>query len=297
MGIDPLSLLLPEVLAANVGGTSTLIGTPTNILIGSYADISFYDFLAYQTPGVVLALVGLIGYCLFFYRKEYRLAGARTSQVLLHQLEENARIEDPAKLKRAGIVFGALLLLFIFGEVIHLEPAVSAIIGAVAMLIWVHPEIEEIITVVDWTTLIFFIGLFMVIGALNEVGLIYLITEWIAEAVSGNLTIALFLVLWSAAVMSGVVDNIPFAAGMLPVVDFLTRTVPGANSQVLYYSLSLGAGFGGNSSLIGASENLVTAGIAGRAGYPITFKTFLKVGFPAMLLTVALGTIWLLIRF
>ncbi len=297
MGIDPLSLLLPEVLASNVGGISTLIGTPTNILIGSYAGLGFNDFLINLTPGVALALIGLVVYVLLRYRKEHRTSGSGLSSALLERLRENARIEDPSKLVKAGIVFGVLLVLFIFGERIHLVPAVSAIIGAVAMLIWVHPDIEQMMQVVDWKTLIFFIGLFMVIGAVQEVGLIFLIASGIGGIVGESLVAGILIVVWMAALLSGVVDNIPFAAAMLPVVNYLTLNVPGADSKVLFYSLSVGAAMGGNSSLIGASANLVTAGISERAGYPITFRKFLSVGLPATIVTVALGSIWLFIRF
>lgn len=297
MGINPLALLLPEVFASNVGGISTLIGTPTNILIGSYAGFSFNDFLFNLTPGVVMALLGLFGYTLLRYRKDYNASGAGVSTALLERLRENAKIQDYRKLSKAGVVFAVLLLLFIFGEAIHLPPAISAIIGAVAMLIWVHPEIEEMIAVVDWTTLMFFIGLFMVIGAVQEVGLISLIASGIGQLVAGNLPLALFAIVWMAALLSGVVDNIPFAAAMLPVVDYLTKTIPGAGNMVLFYGLSVGAAMGGNSSLIGASPNLVTAGIAARAGYPITFKRFLAAGLPSVLVTVTLGTVWLFIHF
>ena len=297
VGINPLSLLIPEVLASNVGGISTLIGTPTNILIGSYAGLGFNDFLGHLTPGVLLAEVGLIGYTLLRHRQEFAKTGKGLSPALLKQLQQNAQIPDPAKLRKAGIVFVSLLALFVFGELIHLTPAVSAIIGAVAMLIWVHPDIEQMMAVVDWTTLMFFIGLFMVIGAVQEVGLIALIAVGIGQAVGGKLVIAVLAVVWMGALLSGVVDNIPFAAAMLPVVNYLTRTIPGAGNMVLFYGLSIGAAMGGNSSLIGSSPNLVTAGIAERAGYPISFKTFLKVGLPSVLVTVTIGCIWLFIRF
>jgi Na+/H+ antiporter NhaD/arsenite permease-like protein len=297
VGINPLSLLLPEVLASNVGGISTLIGTPTNILIGSYAGLGFNDFVTNLTPGVIMAQLGLIGYTMLRYRKEYAHAGGGLSEALLNRLRENARIEDYRRLTKAGIVFIILLGLFIFGERIHLAPAVSAIMGAVAMLIWVNPDIEQMMTVVDWTTLMFFIGLFMVIGAVQEVGLIALIATGIGNLVGSNLMAAILAVAWMGAIISGVVDNIPFAAAMLPVVGYLTRTIPGASNDVLFYALSIGAAMGGNSSLIGASANLVTAGIAARAGYPISFKKFLIIGLPSVLVTVAIGCIWLFIRF
>jgi Na+/H+ antiporter NhaD/arsenite permease-like protein len=297
LGINPLSLLIPEVLASNVGGISTLIGTPTNILIGSYAGLSFNDFLTKLTPGVLMAQVALTVYVLLRYRSQFLVRGGGLSEALLARLRESGRITQPGKLRRSGAVFIVMLLFFVLGERIHLVPAVTAILGAVAMLLWVAPDVESMLKVVDWTTLMFFISLFIVVGAIQEVGLISVIAETISKLVGGNLTVAILVLVWSAAFLSGIIANIPFTAAMLPVVGFLTRTIPGASSQVLFYSLSVGSAMGGNSSLIGASANLVTAGIAERAGYRITYAEFFKVGMPAMLVTVVVGTLWLLIRF
>jgi Na+/H+ antiporter NhaD/arsenite permease-like protein len=213
------------------------------------------------------------------------------------RLRESGRITQPGKLRKSAIIFGFMLVLFVVGDRIHLVPAVTAIMGAVAMLLWVSPDIEEMLHVVDWTTLVFFIALFIGVGALQEVGLISLIATGIGGLVGDNLTAAILILVWSAALLSGVIDNIPFAATMLPVVGYLTRTIPGAESGVLWYALSVGAAMGGNSTLIGASPYLVTAGISERAGYRITYLTFLKVGLPATILTVLTGMIWLLIRF
>jgi Na+/H+ antiporter NhaD/arsenite permease-like protein len=297
LGINPLSLLVPEVMASNVGGISTLIGTPTNILIGSYAGLGFNDFLVNLTPGVIAAMGALMLFVVLRYRKEHRAAGSSVSDAIRERLKERGRITEPERLRKAGLIFGVMLVLFVIGDAIHLTPAVTAIMGAVAMLLWVTPDVEEMLQVVDWTTLVFFIALFMAVGALQEVGLISLIATGIGSLVGDNLTAAILIVVWSAALLSGVIDNIPFTATMLPVVGFLTRTIPGAESNVLWFALSIGAAMGGNSTLIGASPNLVTAGIAERAGYRITYLEFLKAGAPATILTVIVGTIWLFIRF
>jgi Na+/H+ antiporter NhaD/arsenite permease-like protein len=298
LGLNPLTLLLPEVLASNVGGICTLIGTPTNILIGSYAKLTFNDFLRNLTPGVLLAQVALTAYVLIRYRRQFLTRGEGLSEALLNRLRERGRITQPEKLQKAGLVFIVMLILFVVGERIHLVPAVTAILGAVTMLLWVAPDIEEMLKVVDWTTLMFFIALFMVVGAIQEVGLISIIATGISQLVGGNLAVTILVLIWSAAFLSGIVDNVPFTAAMLPVVGFLSRTVPGAaSSQVLFYGLSIGSAMGGNSTLIGASANLVTAGIAKRAGYRITYIKFLKVGMPAMIITTLIGTLWLFIRF
>jgi Na+/H+ antiporter NhaD/arsenite permease-like protein len=298
LGINPLTLLIPEVFASNVVGISTLIGTPTNILIGSYAHITFTDFLVNLTPGVLLAIVGLIIYCLLVYRKDVFANSSRdTSSMLEERLAERARITDRDHLKKAGVVGAGMLLLFVFGEHIHLIPAVTAIIGATALLIWIRPNIEEMIEAVDWTTLVFFIALFVAVGAIQEVGLISFIAEMIGKLVGDSLLLAMLAVIWLSAILSTVIANIPFTAAMLPVVAFLTATIPGAESKALFFCLSVGSAMGGNGSLIGASANLVTAGIADRAGFPITYAYFFRKGFPALLITVGLATLWLLIRF
>jgi Na+/H+ antiporter NhaD/arsenite permease-like protein len=298
MGVNPLALLMPEVMASNVVGVSTLIGTPTNILIGSYGRISFTAFLANLTPGVLLALAGLVVYSEIIYRRELRLAGAGgVSPVLIEKLAERARITEPEHLKKAGYVGAGMLILFIAGEPLHLLPAVTALMGATALLVWIKPDVEEMIEAVDWTTLVFFIALFIVVGAIREVGLISFIADLIGRLVGGNLILAMLVVTWLSALLSTVIANIPFTAAMLPVIGYLTATVPGASSKALFYCLSVGSAMGGNGSLIGASANMVTAGIADRAGYSITYVYFFKKGMPALLITIGLATLWLLLRF
>jgi Na+/H+ antiporter NhaD/arsenite permease-like protein len=297
MAVNPLVLLLPEVMASNVAGISTLVGTPTNILIGSYGKISFNAFLTNLTPGVLLAIIGLILYTEYIYRKDLQPDEKGISALLLNNLAERARITEPGHLKKAGVVGGGMLVLFITGESFHLLPGVTALMGATALLVWIRPNIQEMIEAVDWTTLVFFITLFIVVGAVQEVGLISYIADGIGRLVGGNLLVAVLVVVWLSALLSTVIANIPFTAAMLPVIGYLTATIPGAQSKVLFYCLSVGSAMGGNGSLIGASANMVTSGIAERAGYPITYTHFLKKGFPALLITVGLASLWLILRF
>jgi Na+/H+ antiporter NhaD/arsenite permease-like protein len=296
LAINPLALLIPEVLASNLAGISTLIGTPTNILIGSFAEISFNNFLINQTPGVLLAFAGLVIYSNLIYRRDLR-AASDASPMLIERLAERAQITEPVHLRKAGWVGAGMLVLFVFGERIHLLPAVTALMGATVLLVWIRPDIEEMIEAVDWTTLVFFITLFIVVGAIQEVGLISRIADMIAHLVGTDLVLAMVVVIWSSALLSTVVANIPFTAAMLPVIAYLSTTVPNAQSKVLFYCLSVGSAMGGNGSLIGASANMVMAGIAERAGYPITYVYFLKKGFPALVISVGLATLWLVIRF
>jgi Na+/H+ antiporter NhaD/arsenite permease-like protein len=297
LGINPLALIIPEVLASNVGGISTLVGTPTNILIGAYAGISFTDFLVNQTGGVILALLALSGYVLLHYRKEFRKHGGGISPRLYKKLEENARIEDPEGLWKSGVVFLLVLAGFILGERIHLALAVTALAGAALLLVWLKPDVQHMIKAVDWTTLVFFMALFMIVGAIQEVGLISLAAEAMGRLIGDNLVLGIFIIVFGVGAISTVIANIPLAAAMLPIIRFLTLTIPGAQNQVLYYALSMGVAMGGNGTLIGGEANLVTAGITEQANTPISFKAFLKPGLPATLLTLAIGFLWLLIRF
>jgi Na+/H+ antiporter NhaD/arsenite permease-like protein len=297
LNLNPLSLLIPEVLASNVGGIATLIGTPTNILIGSYAGLSFNDFVVNLTPGVLLSQLALTLYVQYRFRKEYRAVGRQLSPGLEEKLAENARITRPVALRKAATVFVGMLVLFVAGEQFHLGAAVTALIGSILLLVWGQADVEEIVGAVDWTTILFFIGLFVCVGALEEVGLIGHIAAFLGSVIGDQLLLAIVLVTYAAAFLSAIVANIPFSAAMLPVIGFLTRSIPGAENDVLFYALSIGAAMGGNGSLIGASANLVTVGIAARAGYNITVKTFLKYGLPSMVITVTVGLLWLLVRF
>lgn len=295
--VDPLTLLFPEVLAANVGGLSTMVGTPTNILIASYSGISFSAFLLNLTPGVVLALAGLWGYCALRFKRQLTAREGERSEGLLQRLEEGATIAQPGHLRKSGWVGLGMLALFIGGESLHITPALVALLGATALLVWIRPNVEEMIEAVDWTTLIFFITLFMVVGALQVVGLIDQIALWVSRMVGHSQLLAMVVITWIAALISTVIPNIPFTATMLPVVGYLSGTMPGVDPRSLYFCLAVGSAMGGNGSLVGASANLVTAGIAERSGYPMTFGRFLRVGFPALLVTVSLAFAWLLVRF
>lgn len=296
LGISPLALLMPEIFASNVIGVSTLIGTPTNIIIGSFAKISFSDFLTNLTPGVLLSFVGLVIYSWFIYQQD--LSEAHTgSDKLLQKLEERGKISNPQNLKKAGVIGAGMLLLFIFGERFHLLPSITALLAASTLMVWVRPDVEEMIDAVDWTTLVFFMSLFIVVGAIQEVGLISYIASAIGKFVGESLLLTMFTITWMSAIFSTIVANIPFTTAMLPVVAFLSNQVPGAESKVLFYCLSVGAAMGGNGSLIGASANMVTAGIAQSAGYKISYVYFLKKGFPALVITVVPALGWLLIRF
>jgi Na+/H+ antiporter NhaD/arsenite permease-like protein len=265
-------------------------------MIGSLGQITFNDFLINLTPGVFLAFLGLIIYSWFSFREELT-TNKDSSPLLIEKLEERGKITNLKNLKKSGWIGAGMLLLFVFGESIHLLPSVTALIGASALLLWIRPDVDEMIGAVDWTTLVFFMSLFIIVGSIQEVGLISMIASLIGNLIGDNLILTMIVVTWFSAILSMIVANIPFTAAMLPVIAYLTQLIPGAESKVLFYCLSIGAAMGGNGSLIGASANMITAGISERAGYRITYKYFMKKGIPALLITVSLSLIWLFIRF
>jgi Na+/H+ antiporter NhaD/arsenite permease-like protein len=297
LGVNPLALLIPEMLASNIGGIATLIGTPNNILIGSYAGLGFNDFLSDLTPGVLMVQVVITMYVLYIFRSDFEASSETESENLLKLLKENAQITEPKTLRNAGIVFIGTLILFVVGESFHLVPAVTAVIGAAVTLVMVSADVDDILRIVDWSTLLFFMALFMIVGAVQEVGLISMIADGILNLVAGNLTAAALAVLWGTGLMCLLVPTIPLTAALLPIAGFLTRVIPGAGNNILYYSLSMGSALGANNSLIGATNNMVTAGIAKRAGFPISYKAFIKVGFPAALISLLVGSGYILLRF
>lgn len=298
LGLPPTSLLIPEILASNIGGITTLIGTPTNILIGAYAEISFNDFLINQTVGVIIALVVMVVYVLWFYRDTFSKVSSEISPALYAKLEENAQIKDPVVLRKSLIVFAVTIIVFGIGESFHMVPAVTALLAATVMLVWVENDVQKTLGLVDWTTLVFFMALFMLVGSIQEVGLIATVAGFMGDLVGSNLYAGVFVTVLGVGFLSFSIANIPLAASMLPVVEFLSGNVSGtASNKILYYGLSMGAAMGGNGFLIGGETNLMTAGIAERAGYPLSFSKFAKVSVPVTLLTLLVGSLWLLFRF
>lgn len=298
LGLPPQSLLIPEIFASNIGGIMTLIGTPTNILIGAQAGISFNDFLLNLMPGGVLALLVMLMSVLWFFRHDYARAERGISPTLYARLAQNAAIKDVSVLRKSLFVFALTIVLFAVGERLHMVPAVTALLAATVMLVWVETDVEMMINLVDWTTLVFFMALFMVVGAIQEVGLIGAIAGIMGELVGSNLYAGVFMMVFGGGLLSFAVASIPLTAAMLPVVEFLSGRVPGATtSKALYYGLSMGTGLGGNGLLIGGETNLMTAGVADRAGFRVTFASFARVGIPTTLLSLLVGSLWLLLRF
>ena len=295
--VSPMPFLIAQILASNIGGAATLIGTPPNTIIGSYVGLSFNQFLVNMLPIALLGMVILVLMIPGMYRSEFKRARGHSSESLLARLEEGARITDPDLLRKSLIIFSITLILFFLEDLFHMPPAVVAILGSTALLLWSRPTMGEMLREVDWTTLVFFMSLFMMVGAIQEVGLIQWIAQGVSKIAAGNLLMATIAIIWVSASASAIVANIPFAAAFVPVAVFLSQSLPGGSGNVLYWALALGAGLGGNATYIGSAPNIVAAGILDRAGYRISFKDFSRVGVPVTFLTIFILTFWILLRY
>jgi len=294
--INPVTLLLPEAFASNIGGTATLIGDPPNIMIGSYAKLTFMDFVKHLTLINLIALMVVIIYFIYWYKKDYLKAQVRDVPKLVAQLKEEYKITNRTLLVYCSIMMGITIFLFIIHGALHMEPSIAALIGASILLVISRVNIIEMLEKeIEWPTLIFFMMLFIVVAGAEEAGLIQVIANWVKNISGGSLVVAILMILWVSALASAIIDNIPFTATMLPIVAYLTQVIPGAQSGVLWWALSLGACLGGNGTMIGASANVVTVGMAEKAGYPISFMYYLKAAFIPMLITIFLCSFWLLL--
>jgi Na+/H+ antiporter NhaD/arsenite permease-like protein len=297
LNIQPAAIVVPEVLASNIGGAATLIGTPPNTIIGSYVGLSFNQFLANMLPIAVMGMLLLLGMTRWLFRSEFDREGQTASDTLMAQLEAGARITDPVLLHKSLVLFGITLVLFFIEDLFHMPPAVVAIVGSTALLLWVQPDVGDMLREVDWTTLVFFLSLFMMVGGVQEVGLIQLIAESVKQMAGDSLLLAALLLVWVSAIASAIVANIPFAAAIVPVTVFLTRTIPGAENNVLYWALALGAGLGGNATYIGSAPNIVAMGIMDRAGFRLRFQDFSRIGVPVTFVTLLVPTLWIIVRY
>ncbi len=293
--VDPLPYLLGAIFASNIGGTATLIGDPPNILIGSAAGLSFGDFLAVMGPIVVVDMGVLILVLYLLFRRRWSATPYQRERIAsaLAGLDPAAAIADPVLLRKSVVVIGAVILLFLAQRILGFEPAIIALLGATALVAWSGKPVEQTLDRVEWSVLAFFGGLFLVVGALVETGVIHTLAMAVLGAI-GSQSEAILFISWFSAIASALVDNIPLTATMIPLIRDLGTAV---NPAPLWWALSLGACLGGNGTAIGASANVVVVGLAEEAGYPITFRRFLPYGLVVMLATVAVGSGLLVLRF
>jgi Na+/H+ antiporter NhaD/arsenite permease-like protein len=296
--VRPLTFLIPQTFASNVGGAATLIGDPPNILIGSYAGLNFGQFVVNLTLVCFLCLIASCFYFLWWHKKEYLKADVEDMEKTIEELREQYQITDK-KLMIQGLVCLALtILLFAVHGFMHMQVSVAALIGSLLLLAVSKVDIVEMLeSEVEWPSLMFFIGLFVVIAAAESTGLIQQIANGVLQASQGSLTIAVIMILWVSAIASAFIDNIPFTATMLPVVLFLSESFGLPKDNVLWWSLSLGACLGGNGTMIGASANVVTVGVAEKAGFKISFLEYMKMCWWPMIITVTMCMVYLLLAY
>jgi Na+/H+ antiporter NhaD/arsenite permease-like protein len=297
MGVHPFAYVIPEVLASNVGGAATIIGDPPSTIVGSHLGLGFFEYLVNMAPIAGLCMIVLMGMTTLLYRREFFGAKERLSPALVKQLEAGAHITDPVLLRKAGVVGLGTMVLFFGGDLVGLPPSVIALTGAAVLIAWVRPDMHRMLREVDWTTLVFFIGIFIVVGGLEEAGVIGRVAGIVGDLAGERLTLAAVLMIWVPGVASGIVANIPFTVAALPIADFLTASIAGAGNQVLYWALILGADLGGNATYLGSAPNMVAVGLLAQAGYPLSFGRFMRDGVPVTVATLLLATLWLLVRY
>lgn len=294
MGISAVPLLISQALASNIGGVATLVGDPPNILIGSAAGLNFVDFLVNLAPVVLLILVAYAA-CLAWIFPSQRQAGATANSTSPETLEA-ATIQDPRLLAISGGVLALVIVGFLLHGPLGYEPATVALLGAAALMLVSKEEAQALLLEVEWSTLFFFIGLFIVVGGLEQVGVLSDIGGRFTDIAGGQPLPSAMLILWMSGLASGIVDNIPYTAAMIPVVQEMNADLHGGG-DVLWWALALGAGLGGNLTIVGASANILAANLAGRAGRPISFWEFFRYGAPVTLASMAIASAYLWLRY
>ncbi|HET9142714.1 ArsB/NhaD family transporter [Actinophytocola sp.] len=296
LGVNPVPFLIAEVLASNIGGAATLVGDPPNIIIGSRAGLSFNDFLVHMAPVVVIALIAFVLVLPWLFRGSFTADPDRVADVLA--LNEREAIADARLLIKCGVVLAAVFVAFVGHATFHIAPSVVALLGAGVLVTISALRPRQYLATVEWETLLFFAGLFIMVGALVHTGVIAKLAGLAADATGGNALLAVMLILIVSALLSGIIDNIPYVATMSPLVAELSAGIGDpVHAQALWWSLALGADFGGNLTAVGASANVVVLGIAARAGSPISFWEFTRKGAVVTVLTIAIAAPYLWLRY
>ncbi|KAA0084510.1 hypothetical protein CIW52_10935 [Mycolicibacterium sp. P9-64] len=294
--INAAPFLIAEVLASNIGGAATLVGDPPNIIIASRAGLTFNDFLLHMAPIVIIVMAVFVVMLPRLFRGSFDVDQARVADVMA--LEEREAIRDPALLIKCGVVLALVFTAFIAHGVLHIEPSIVALLGAGALILISRLDRSDYLSGVEWETLLFFVGLFIMIGALVKTGVVDQMARVATEATGGNAQLTAMLILGVSAPVSGIIDNIPYVATMAPIVSELAAGIHDpAHAQALWWALGLGADFGGNLTAIGASANVVMLGIARRADNPISFWHFTRKGAVVTAVSIALSAVYLWLRY
>ena len=290
---NPVPFFMTQILASNVGGTATLIGDPPNIMIGSGAGLTFADFICYDGPVCVIILAVFIVIFYFLYGR--KLTSTPEARDAIMVLDESEVIRDKGLMHKSIVMILVVIVAFMLHGQLGLESSMIALAAAAIMLLIGGQDIEEMILGVEWTTIGFFAGLFVVVGGMVQTGVIDMLAQALIDVTGGDPILTMLVILVASAVISSILDNIPFTATMIPIILYMGTQ--GIDVWPLWWALSLGACLGGNGTLIGASANVVLSGISTREGYPITFMSFLKVGFPMMMVSIVIAAIYLLVVF
>jgi Na+/H+ antiporter NhaD/arsenite permease-like protein len=295
LGTSPVPFLISQVIASNIGGTATLIGDPPNIIIGSQMGKDFNDFLVNLTPAATVALIAYLVFARWLFRADMRAATTALEPDDIRRLvEEERRITDPRLMRISLAVMGLTILGFLLSRPLGLEGATIAITGAVVLMIVAREDVHDIFNTIEWPTLFFFIGLFILVGAVVKAGIISDLAHAVLSLTGGRVDVAALIVLWMSGVISAIVDNIPYTVTMVPLIQELGRTV---SVEPLIWALALGANLGGNATVIGASANVVVSSMSEAKGHPITFAHYLRYGVPATLVTMLVATVDIWLRY
>jgi len=293
LNVNPIPFILAEVFVSNIGGAATLVGDPPNIIIASKANLSFNSFLVHMAPMVIVVLAVIIPLIVYMFRKE--LINSQTSRDAVMQLDPTSFLKDRVLLKKSLIVLIGVMIAFLSHSLIHLEPSIVALLGAGILVTISGVKPKVYVQDVEWSTLVFFAGLFIMVGALINVGALEIFAEYLQEIFNGNTKLAAGSILGISAVLSGIIDNIPYVTSMSPVIAELSTGLVGRQEHVLWWSLAFGADFGGNATIIGASANVVAIGLSAKAGIKISFWNFAKYGVVITAISVAMVYPYLLI--
>ncbi len=293
-GINPVPLLIGEAILSNIGGAATLVGDPPNVIIGSRAGLSFNAFLVNMAP--IVLVVWLTSLLVLRWRFRRFLALPPGSMAALADLDPREAIRDARGMRRVLAVLIVVVLLFFAESQLHLSPAAAALAGGAAALIWMRPKVEETLREVEWSVLLFFVALFVLIGGLEASGVMELLADGLLSLGTDSTLVLGLIVLWGVALLSAVVDNIPITIAIIPIIQELEQTgLPGANA--LWWALALGAGLGGNGTIIGATANIVVVAVSERTREPITAPQWLRVGAPVMLASLVVATVLYVLAF
>lgn len=295
LNVSSVPFILSQVFASNIGGAATLVGDPPNIIIASRANLSFNDFLVHMAPWVIVVMMVITPMLVFMFRKE--LVNTAADRARIDKLDENSYLKDKVLLKKSLFVLGAVMIAFVLHTVLHLEPSIVAMLGAGVLVGISKLKPKDYAMDVEWATLVFFAGLFIMVGALVKTGALGEFADFLKGQVGDQASLAAMMLLFVSTILSGIVDNIPYVASMSPVVTELSTGIPSQHGDVLWWSLAFGADFGGNSTIIGASANVVAIGLAHKAGIKISFWQFAKYGIPVTLVSVLMVAPYILIRY